>query len=265
MLKKLDASFEKEMLSLMSKEKELNLFIIGDIENYGFDAPFLEYWGQFEDDKLTGILMRYHEGFTIYAEDKVEVDEVLQIVNAYDTENLCGGKRVMKQFSEKMTYGLYRDTYFAKLDHSNKLVENDISEQVRCTEISELEELQVLLEQHIEEFDHTESIERKVDDYQKGSRRGYHLRVETGQLVASAETAAENSKSAMVIAVATDPKYRHKGYATAVVSKLCGDLLDEGKSLCLFYDNPAAGEVYKRIGFEDIDIWSIWHMKIKEG
>lgn len=28
--------------------------------------------------------------------------------------------------------------------------------------------------------------------------------------------------------------------------------------LCLFYDNPAAGRIYKRIGFRDIGKWCMW-------
>jgi predicted GNAT family acetyltransferase len=42
-----------------------------------------------------------------------------------------------------------------------------------------------------------------------------------GRLVASAQTAAENSISAMVVGVATHPDRRGRGYASAVVSQLC--------------------------------------------
>ena len=35
------------------------------------------------------------------------------------------------------------------------------------------------------------------------------------------------------------------------------DLLKEGKSLCLFYDNPKAGSIYHRLGFENIDRWTM--------
>lgn len=39
------------------------------------------------------------------------------------------------------------------------------------------------------------------------------------------------------------------------MTKLCHELLAEGKMLCLFYDNPEAGSIYKRLGFEDIGKW----------
>jgi predicted GNAT family acetyltransferase len=41
------------------------------------------------------------------------------------------------------------------------------------------------------------------------------------------------------------------------MNALCLDVLAEGKTLCLFYDNPKAGSIYKRLGFKDIGFWSM--------
>lgn len=77
-------------------------------------------------------------------------------------------------------------------------------------------------------------------------------------MVSMASTTAENTFSAMVVGVATLESYKKKGYATACMVKLCDQLLSEGKELCLFYDNPEAGAIYKRIGFEDIGFWMMY-------
>ncbi len=74
-----------------------------------------------------------------------------------------------------------------------------------------------------------------------------------GALVATAATSAANSVSAMVVGVATLPAYRNRGYASAAVARVCRDSFAEGKNfLCLFYDNPDAGRIYRRIGFKEI-------------
>ncbi|MEG2918252.1 MAG: hypothetical protein RR891_00580 [Clostridium sp.] len=41
---------------------------------------------------------------------------------------------------------------------------------------------------------------------------------------------------------------------------MCGNFKDllENKTVCLFYDNPVAGEIYKNLGFEDICFWNLW-------
>jgi predicted GNAT family acetyltransferase len=31
--------------------------------------------------------------------------------------------------------------------------------------------------------------------------------------------------------------------------------IKKDKYLCLFYDNPKAGNIYKRLGFKDVDKW----------
>jgi uncharacterized protein len=64
--------------------------------------------------------------------------------------------------------------------------------------------------------------------------------------------------SAMIVAVCTHSDYKKKGYATECMTKLCRDVLDEGKELCLFYDNPEAGRIYKHIGFVDIGFWMMY-------
>jgi predicted GNAT family acetyltransferase len=84
-------------------------------------------------------------------------------------------------------------------------------------------------------------------------------------MVSTASTTAENSLSAMVVGVATLLEYKKKGYATQCMVKLCQQLLQEGKELCLFYDNPAAGAIYKRIGFQDIGFWMMYSFNKMEG
>jgi predicted GNAT family acetyltransferase len=59
----------------------------------------------------------------------------------------------------------------------------------------------------------------------------------------------------MVVSVATMMVHRGKGLMCMCLSRLCQDVLAEGKSLCLFYDNPEAGKVYHRLGFKSIDNW----------
>jgi len=44
---------------------------------------------------------------------------------------------------------------------------------------------------------------------------------------------------------------------TQCLSKLCQDLLSENRTLCLFYDNPEAGAVYHKLGFETIGKWKM--------
>ena len=116
--------------------------------------------------------------------------------------------------------------------------------------------------EQIEEFnDLSSNREAKIKEYKNNNGRAYFIENERNQMISTAGATAENSQSAMIVGVATLPDYRKSGLATVCVYELCKDLLAEGKIPCLFYDNPAAGSIYRRIGFEEIGKWDMIHLK----
>lgn len=56
-------------------------------------------------------------------------------------------------------------------------------------------------------------------------------------------------KSAIIGAVATNPKFRGRGYAKSVVFTAAKDVKDSGLTPCIAYNNPIAGKIYKKLGF----------------
>jgi len=61
----------------------------------------------------------------------------------------------------------------------------------------------------------------------------------------------------MIVAVCTHKNYRGKGYATELLTEIVSYLLREKQSVCLFYDNPDAGRIYRKIGFNEIGLWTM--------
>ena len=59
----------------------------------------------------------------------------------------------------------------------------------------------------------------------------------------------------MIIGVATSEKARKRGLASILMSYLMKEYFKKDKYLCLFYDNPKAGTIYKRLGFIDTEMW----------
>lgn len=114
----------------------------------------------------------------------------------------------------------------------------------------------VRLSEQIVEFEGVDREEELRASLKSGDARGYWAEDE-GCAVAMVRTAAENPASAMVVGVGTHPSYRQMGLATQLMIRLCRELLKEGKSLCLFYDNPRAGAIYHRLGFQEIGYWNM--------
>jgi predicted GNAT family acetyltransferase len=104
----------------------------------------------------------------------------------------------------------------------------------------------------------------KRDDYIEGKLNSIQMGTtlyieENDQIISTVATTAETTKNAMVVSVATAPTHRHQGLASALLLELMDIYINtKKKSLCLFYDNPEAGKIYLKLGFQTIGKWSMY-------
>lgn len=258
MVRRLNEKDKELVLSFIGTQPSINLFLIGDIEQFGFDKEFQDIWGKFDDKgNLKGVLLRYLNNFIPYYEDMDEnLDEFKEIIKVYKGKKLISGKKdLLYKFEGILSDEKSRDTYFCELRDNKNLINYD--ESVKIATGNDAKKICDLLNT-IEEFDtseHNESIIR--DRIEDKSGRTYYIEKDEDEIVTLSQTTAENSKSAMVVGVATRIGYRGRGYMSKCLSRLCNDLVSEGKSLCLFYDNPEAGKIYRKLGFKEIGIWTM--------
>ena len=70
----------------------------------------------------------------------------------------------------------------------------------------------------------------------------------------------EGTDAGLIGGVFTAASARGRGYASACTAALSLDLQRDGKLPCLFYENPAAGRVYRRLGFEEAGQWAVLYL-----
>lgn len=253
-MKKLSYDESKKLLPFLSREKEFNLFIIGDIENTDPKADYMEIFIDGELEQPKGVLMRYYRFFVVYSPDDMDYQSAARIIKDFGQAMVLSGKtdcidkiapylKDMTKEEDKM--------HFAVLKEPNL---NYCNLPVRRASIEDSRQLLDLLNS-IEEF-HVTDEESFNESLKKGTTRRYVIEKD-GKIVSTAASTAETSDLAMIIGVATLKEYRNQGFASCVVSKLCSDLLSEGKTPCLFYDNPKAGKIYQRLGFREIGTWNM--------
>ena len=259
MIRKLTEFDRAETLDFLSVEPAINLFMIGDIEQDGFDKDFQELWGDFDtSNNLTGVLLRYNTFYIpYYKSSNFNPLPFLEIIQNNPKHTALSGKEsVLNVFKSYLEAYNCKDTYFCELKTAEKLPTYSLPIQIAMPE----DALRICkLLDEIEEFSDStsnpESLERVI---RSGAGRVYYTETEDGILKNVVQTSAENSMSAMIIGVATHKDYRSQGLMTGCLSKLCRDLIEnEGKSLCLFYDNPEAGKIYHKLGFKSIDKWTM--------
>ncbi|MEH7095585.1 GNAT family N-acetyltransferase [Neobacillus vireti] len=261
MLRRLTQLDHEACLRLLRTKPAENLFIIGDIEVYGYDQNFQKLWGEFnERDELIAVLLKFEENYIPFAKESFNASGFAEIMsNDPSFKMMSGLKKITEQIESYLNqpYKKKRQLYYAKC---TKLNNNQNSEDLSTVQQAHPNDAEALVEllNSVPEFSgSTMTLERKHRELEDGSSRSFFI-MEDGKMVSTASTAAENSMSAMVVGVATLENYKKKGFATKCMLRLCSELINEGKELCLFYDNPEAGAIYKRIGFEDIGFWMMY-------
>ncbi|MDZ5609649.1 GNAT family N-acetyltransferase [Bacillus pseudomycoides] len=260
MIKKLTKGDHKQVLAFLNKEAAINLFIIGDIEAFGYEADSQELWGVFtENGALQSVLLRFHDSFIPYGKDDFSATDYEEILATYKPLKISGKAEVVEKFEDipNIQLGIKNKTYFCECKDGTALPETMLHTTIKLATIEDVARI-INLRNSIEEFPQSEQSEKILQQsLEMNTGRTYYIE-EDGEIVASASTSAENSLSAMVIGVCTHLNYRGKGYASLILQKMIQDFTQEGKTLCLFYNNPAAGRIYKRLGFQDIGMWTMY-------
>ncbi|SFS95800.1 GNAT family N-acetyltransferase [Marininema halotolerans] len=267
-VRKLGEADRQKAFTFLARESALNLFFLGNIHNYGMETDFFDLWGDFtEQGELRGVLLRYFGNWIPYAPGEFDVDGFVAIMEDHgEWSELSGADHIIEQFrpynSLSLDWGSKRMTYFAEMTRESFRPPGG-SATLPSLKRMTVQDVKAIIEltRGIEEFTVRPQSEGALRrSLVSGESRGY-LAEEGGQMFSMARTAAENPASAMIIGVGTLPGYRGQGVATHLMARLCEEVLADGKTLCLFYDNPKAGQMYKRLGFCDIGFWTMMSKK----
>ncbi|MBN1936305.1 MAG: GNAT family N-acetyltransferase [Anaerolineae bacterium] len=242
---------------VLARDPYYNLFMIGNLAQMGIDHPDLFYWGQFDGDDLIGVVMRYRNNWLFYDAGGADLNAIAQLIDAYpDDVNINGRSMLVNAIIERLTM------FEVKADHQSYYcaLPGDASLPVpahftRRATGQDISVLVVLYAQAGHMSRDAASIRGCL------SRNRIWVTLVDDQIVSAALTNVEAASMAMVGGVFTPESLRNRGYASAAMAALCADLVADGLQPCLFYDNPAAGKIYRRLGFEDIGPWRYVQMR----
>lgn len=252
-------SHKKELLDVIKDSAGENCFLYGDIENFSLDSDFMDVWRIKKGNKTTSILLRYYKYYVVYSVDKNDYSEMALIIKQNkDAMGISGLNNIVESFGKLITFKNIKKMFLAELNKKTYTGFTPIftPQKALKEDIDDLFNFQ----SSIEEFSLTEaSRESFGQEIINGSGRIYYVK-QKQNIIATAALTAENSLNGMIIGVATHPSFRRKGYAKNCVASLCKEMVDENKSVLLFYNNPDAGKLYKELGFVDINKWSMGEM-----
>ncbi|MDO4295756.1 MAG: GNAT family N-acetyltransferase [bacterium] len=262
-MKKLNFSHQEQSLAYLSAEPEFNLFLIGDILEFGMSG---KYVNTYTSDDWTGgefpyFILEYCGNFLVYSKDlQYDTKEVASFLATQDVQNLSGKKDIVEQLLPYFPERSLKRTYMSRLDSINPdFVFSDTA--VQRLDESHAEQLCDLY-LSIEEFAATykgKTREEVIQTIRLNIKANLYYGIfQDGNLLSVAATSASTPDTTMITGVATKKDFRRHGYASSVVGSLCKANFAAGrKFLCLFYSNPEAGKIYHKIGFRELGIFSM--------
>lgn len=257
-MEKLTEKHRAEVEAYISAEPEYNVFVQGDLENYGFDSETVELFGaRTANGALCALLLRYFHNYCLCMSETAPVEELAAFLQVRGARYLSGKEADVAAVAAHMPGWKLRGTNLARMDclaGGAALPEGFSLRMLGPQDARAVIELEMQIEEFADSFRGVDR-EEKVKECRENLRHGGHAFgvYEEDRLVALAETTAENSVSAMVIGVATLPNRRGRGFARACVHAAAVHSFTAGRRyLCLFYDNPAAGHIYHALGFADV-------------
>jgi GNAT superfamily N-acetyltransferase len=234
------------------------------IERYGCETSLLRVWGAFRRDypeELMGLMQRF--GNTVVLVD-ADGDCGFAFARIVDDQTGVLGLRGTAETIDAVRACLTKyqgvdceRSPFLRLLHPPQC-DPALVAMARPATMDDLDELAFLYSGAGVMYRSRANVAAKLADSrvfviqrEAGSRR----RIDSVALLN-----VEGAAAGLIGGVYTRREARGQGFAAAVTAALSIDLQRDGKQPCLFYENPVAGRVYRRLGFEDAGDWSLLYV-----
>ena len=265
MLQKLRESDREAILAYVGAEPEMNLFFIGDVENYGVDSETVELWADVQAGRWAGLVLRFMDSYCYYSREACpDMAGTAAFLRGRTVDCITGKQTLLEQLASYFPGWQLEPTYLSRCD-APAAAPLPAGVTLRALTAGDADALMALYA-GIAEFAVSsgtpEKREKEKQTFCSGLAAG-SIGVGAfadGQLVSAVTSSADNSRSAMLIGMATRPGWRGRGLAAAVMAQAVRTLLAGGRQcVCLFYDNPAAGRIYRRLGFAERGAFAMLH------
>ncbi|MBN2540611.1 MAG: GNAT family N-acetyltransferase [Bacilli bacterium] len=261
MIRLLTEQDRDEVLNYLYQDSAFNIFPIGDIESFGFQENFQKVYAEFDElGNYMAVLLKYRDNGIYYTHLDYFNPEFFEVQPLSEFQHFSGKTEIMKWVNPYLYDFNRRQMYFCK---ANKLKVESLSDRSFFTKLETREQCEKLYDllASIEEFGiYKRDKSEFVENHMKSTKMGVTMFITSeDKIISTVSTTAETTKNAMVVAVATDLNHRNQGYTTKLMTAVMEYYFKEkNKELCLFYDNPQAGKIYIRLGFEPIGKWDMY-------
>lgn len=257
MYETLETQGVEQVLSYLEQDLKHALYGYIDIKKYGLENPHLKVYYKKKGTELAAVATEYYKGIQLASlGEELPVAETVDLIRSLDTPMINGRTGLIDRLEPYLTAAYEReDGYVAWMHQLNEGADFSQVEEASEADFPEIAELicsdRDLGGHYVPEEFAKQLLDRKREQF----GRSYVLKKD-GRIACHAATYAEIDNLAIVSGVITRADYRGQGLGYQVVSKLCHDLLEEGKKPCIFYFKKEAAGLYRKVGFQEGTGWA---------
>lgn len=266
MIQLLNSAHELAVRELLERAPAYNIYMLSNLSTLGFGEPFCEFWGDFDEaGALRAVLNRYMRGWALYGTAEADWAALGRVIDQHATDanrlqdNPGGTASLLPHLHTYEAAHVFPEEFMILDKAAFAPTAPPPGVELRRATMDDLDELAAF-------YTDAEKMARtRAAVEQPLQHRRVWVAEMGGTIVASALTNAESAGMAMVGGVVTAPDRRGHGISKALCSALCAELMAEGWQPVLYWVTPAAGAVYRRLGFQPIGVWRSVHLQRKPG
>lgn len=263
MIRLLTEADRAQVVAFLAGAPQWNLYMLGNLEKLGFTNAICEFWGDLEAETgsivLCAVLNRYMTGWTVYGEAHAD----WRALGAILDQHPAGAERLQDNPGGIASFLPYLQRYQAASVKTEEVMALDAADLrpvaapkgvlIRRGTLADLPRLSDFYA-NAEHMRRTPAaVERPLRDTR------LWLAEADGTILSAALTNAETQDLAMIGGVYTPVARRGQGLSQAVCSALCAELIGARKQPVLYWETPAAGAIYRKLGFHSTGQWrSVW-------
>lgn len=234
-------------------------------ETYGFHSERVQTWGAFADrsGEIEGVLIRFRGTMIAIDSDggcasafAAEIDSQTDITGLRGPlEAMLGIQAALRRYA--VTH--FEESHYMRLTRPVCLPADQI-ERARQARSDDLDALARLYAGAGLMYRSRANIVEKLAESPVFVAESPSAAGTPARIVSCALLNLEGEEAGLIGGVYTDPSARGKGYATACTAALAHHLLEADRMPCLFYENSAAGRIYRSLGFEEAGRWAVLYV-----
>ncbi|MFK3937792.1 GNAT family N-acetyltransferase [Alkalihalobacillus sp. NPDC078783] len=242
--------------------KELDFgFLLNELLVNRYGGEKLKVYGEFEQGILVSILMHNGHNISYFSEVKRDLDNYKQLISTATFAKISGVHDMIEPFNKAFNFKKDVSSYLGYIQHVLVDATYKKGQHHAICSPEDWSQLYDLLSSTAEfkfvlPANKLTYISEQLHSVKDDTTRTCCLMI-NGEMVATASTISEYKQSAIITGVYTNPLHRGRGFAGELLVQLCLQLLKEGRVPYLFYNNPNARSLYKKIGMVEVCKWRV--------